>query len=140
VPDGTVQETYEILDVAVQYYKILFRREDMGSFSLGEGFWNPGEMVSENDNLELEKPFSLEEIKVVVFSCYPEGSPGPDGLAFLFYQKFWDSIKDDLYSMFLEFHRGGLDLFRLNFAMLTLIPKVDDAVEMKNFRLISLLN
>jgi hypothetical protein len=70
----------------------------------------------------------------------PEGSLGPDGLPFLFYQKFWDSIKDDLYNMFLEFHRGGLDLFRLNFAMLTLIPKVEDAVEMKKFRPISLLN
>jgi hypothetical protein len=34
-PDGTVQETYEILDVAVQYYKILFRREDRGVFFPG---------------------------------------------------------------------------------------------------------
>jgi hypothetical protein len=102
-----VQETHEILEVFVQYYKALFRREYMGSFSLDEGFWNPEEMVSGDDNLDLEKPFSLEEIKVDVFSCYPEGSLGPDGLPFLFFQKFWDSVKDDLYSMFLEFHGGG---------------------------------
>jgi hypothetical protein len=31
-------------------------------------------------------------------------------------------------------------LFRLNFAMLTLIPKVEDAIDMKMFRPISLLN
>jgi hypothetical protein len=33
-----------------------------------------------------------------------------------------------------------LDLFRLNFATLTLIPKMENASEMKNYRLISLLN
>jgi hypothetical protein len=33
-----------------------------------------------------------------------------------------------------------LDLFRINFATLTLIPKVDDATEMKNYMSISLLN
>jgi hypothetical protein len=38
------------------------------------------------------------------------------------------------------FQEGDLDLFRLNFACLTLIPKVEDAMEMRNFRLISLLN
>jgi hypothetical protein len=39
-----------------------------------------------------------------------------------------------------EFQNGGLDLFRLNFACLTLIPKVEEVVDMKHFRLISLLN
>jgi hypothetical protein len=42
--------------------------------------------------------------------------------------------------MFSEFYEGRLDLFRLNFALLTLIPKVEDATDMKMFRPISLLN
>jgi hypothetical protein len=42
--------------------------------------------------------------------------------------------------MFQEFHEGKLDLFRLDFAMLTLIPKVEDAMDMRNYRSISLLN
>jgi hypothetical protein len=42
--------------------------------------------------------------------------------------------------MFEEFHKGDLDLYRLNFAMLTLIPKVEEAKEMNNFRPISLIN
>jgi hypothetical protein len=92
------------------------------------------------DSVELEKPFSMEEIIEVAFSCYPEGSPGPDGLPFLLFQKKWELIKDDMFCMFHDFHKESLDLFRLNFAMLTLIPKVEDAVEMKNFRPISLLN
>ena len=43
----------------------------------------------------------------------------------MFYHKFWDLIKADLVDMFNDFHRGNLDLKRLNFAMISLIPKVD---------------
>jgi hypothetical protein len=39
-----------------------------------------------------------------------------------------------------EFQVGNLDLFRLNFALLTMIPKVENAMEMKKIRPISLLN
>jgi hypothetical protein len=42
--------------------------------------------------------------------------------------------------LLLDFYMGKLDLFRLNFAILTLIPKVDNAMDMKNFRPISFLN
>lgn len=43
-------------------------------------------------------------------------------------------------SLFDDLHKGNLDLFRLNFARITLIPKVADARGMKNFRPISLIN
>lgn len=49
-------------------------------------------------------------------------------------------LKDDLMAMFKDFHEGKLDLFRLNFAILTLIPKEPEASSMKKFRPISLLN
>jgi hypothetical protein len=75
-----------------------------------------------------------------VFSSYSEGALGPDGLCFLFYQKFWDVIKDDLMVLLKGLQKGSLDLFRINFATLTLIPKVENAFGMKNFRPISLLN
>jgi hypothetical protein len=42
--------------------------------------------------------------------------------------------------MFEEFHKRKLDLYRLNFAMLTLIPKIEEARDMKHFRPISLIN
>ena len=39
-----------------------------------------------------------------------------------------------------DFEYGNLDIYRLNFAMITLIPKEEDATEMKKFRPISLSN
>lgn len=96
--------------------------------------------MSREENDVLTKPFSKEEIKSVVFSCYAEGALGLDGVSFLFYQRFWDLIKNDLLAMFNDFHQGRLDLYRLNFSMITLIPKEEGARSMKKFRPISLIN
>lgn len=42
--------------------------------------------------------------------------------------------------MFEDFYKGDLDIYHLNFAMLTLIPKESEATSMKKIRPISLLN
>jgi hypothetical protein len=42
--------------------------------------------------------------------------------------------------MFEDFHKGELDIYRLNFALITVIPKEKDARTMNKFRPISLLN
>lgn len=39
-----------------------------------------------------------------------------------------------------DFHAGKLNIFRLNFAILSLIPKEKDATSMKKFSPIGLLN
>jgi hypothetical protein len=58
----------------------------------------------------------------------------------MFYQCFWDIVKYDLISLFEDWFEGDLEIFRLNFAIITLIPKENDAREMRKFRPISLLN
>lgn len=49
----------------------------------------------------------------------------------MFYYKFWSVINDDIVDMFADFHKGEPDIYTLNFAMITLIPKVSDASNMK---------
>jgi hypothetical protein len=58
----------------------------------------------------------------------------------MFYQRFWDVIKLDLIEMFDDFHKGELDLYRLNFALITVIPKEKDSRTMNKFWPISFLN
>jgi hypothetical protein len=131
--NGFVQGTPEILDIDVRYYKELFKWEIRYPFCLDGNFWDPDDLVQERENDVLEAPFYENEIKEVVFSCYAEGGPGPDVLSFLFYLKFWDLVKGDIVKLFDDFYSGRLDLFRLNFSMLTLIPKVEDVSEMRFF-------
>jgi hypothetical protein len=58
---------------------------------------------------------------------------GPDGFPAEFYQVFWELIKDDLMPLFLEFHKGNLSLFSLNFGIITLLCKQKDATQIQQF-------
>jgi hypothetical protein len=51
-----------------------------------------------------------------------------------------EEVKDDIVEMFEDFHRCELDIYRLNFALITVIPQEKDARTMNKFRPISLLN
>lgn len=67
-------------------------------------------------------------------------APGPYGLSFLFYQTFWEVVKDDLVLLFNAFRNGQLDISKLNLASVCLIPKKEDALSITNFCPISLIN
>ena len=139
-PEGPITEEKDMLDFATKFYKNLFKKEEESEVTLQDDFFSANEKVTPEQNQLLDGPFNEEEVKNVVFGSYADGAPGPDGLPFLFYQKFWDIIKYDLMAMFQDFYIGKLDIFRLNFAILTLVPKEPGASNMKKFRPISLLN
>jgi hypothetical protein len=88
----------------------------------------------------LEASLTEEEIRNVIFYSYAEGAPGPYGFPFLFYQIFWNTIKFDFMNLVKDFESGHLNLDRLNYAMITSIPKEADAKNLKKFRPISLIN
>lgn len=138
--EGTVTDPEGIMNIAVNYYKKLFGFQDKININLKDDFWEDGEKVTDAHNCILDTPFSEKEIKDVVFGSYAEGAPGPDGFPFLFYQQFWDLIKGDLFALFQDWEKGDLDLFRLNFSLLTLVPKEADATRMEKFRPLAMIN
>lgn len=46
-------------------------------------------------------------------------------------QKIWNVIKGDLMQMFLSVHNGDLPLFSLNFVVIILITKVQEAKQIQ---------
>ena len=87
--------------------------------------------MTEAENDILERPFSEEEIREAIMGSYANGTPGPDGLSFIFYQHFWEIIKGGFMALVRDFERGSLDIQRLNYSIVTLIPKEPDAKNMK---------
>ncbi|KAJ4815734.1 RNA-directed DNA polymerase (reverse transcriptase)-related family protein [Rhynchospora pubera] len=67
-------------------------------------------------------------------------TPGPDGFPMFFYQHFWEILKVDIVQAFQAFHRGEFSISKLNRALLCLIPKVDNANKISDYRPIGLLN
>jgi hypothetical protein len=138
--EGPVHTTEEIQHGSTDYYRELFKFEERADVRSEGSFFTNSEKVSADEKLTLEQSFCEDEIKKAITESYSDGTPGPDGFSIMFYQQLWEVIKEDLMATKHSFYFGDLDLYRINFASVTLIPKEDGACTMKNFRPISLLN
>ena len=96
--------------------------------------------ITHGDNVKLQRPPILEEVKEVVFSLSPKSAPGPDGFGAGFYQTCWQIIGDDLIDAVQEFFQGVQQPRGFSSAAIVLIPKVQEAAQWKDFRPISLCN
>jgi len=65
---------------------------------------------------------------------------GPDKIPIEFYQVCWEVVKADILQLFKDFHDGVVDISRINYGIITLLPKVADASRIQQFRPICLLN
>jgi hypothetical protein len=92
-PEGPVVEQKAMMEVDVNFYKDLCKREGRPNIRLAEDFWSHNEKVTEEENNVLTAPFSELEIKEAVFSCYADGAPGPDGISFVFIINFGILLK-----------------------------------------------
>jgi hypothetical protein len=52
---------------------------------------------------------------------------GPDKIPIEFYQVCWEIVRDDIMRLFLDFHEGKVDISRINYGVITWLPKVTDA-------------
>jgi hypothetical protein len=64
----------------------------------------------------------------------------PNGFPIIFYQHFWPIVKEDVLRLFQAFSKGKLQISQLSRGMVCFIPKKDQALTVKDYRPISLLN
>jgi hypothetical protein len=122
------------------YYKNLFGIPEQTEITLMEDQIHDIPQVSDEENEILIADFTENEVREAVFQMEHNKSPGPDDFPAEFYQVFWGVIKDDPLAMFHDFHKDNLDLFSLNFGIITLIPKIENATKIQQYRLICVLN
>jgi hypothetical protein len=89
--------------------------------------------------IETDIPFNEEEIKSVIDQMEKNKAAGPDGFPIEFSQVCWEIIKDDLMAVFHDFHQHKITLSSINYGVITLVPKGDDATVIQKFRPICLL-
>ncbi|KAK5775146.1 hypothetical protein PVK06_043015 [Gossypium arboreum] len=63
-----------------------------------------------------------------------------DGFPALFYQKCWNTIRDDVIKFCLQILNEGTEVKQINSTHIVLIPKISNPSNMKQFRPISLCN
>jgi hypothetical protein len=65
---------------------------------------------------------------------------GTNAIPIEFLQTCWEIIEEDIIQMFDDLHKGMLDVSRLNYGIITLLPKVSDASKIQQVHPICLLN
>ena len=138
--EGMIEGHDQLKSYITNYYKNLFGAPEEGNFSMDETRTDDIPQVSDEENNLLTAPYSEEEVRKAVFLMEHNKAPGPDGFPADFYQHFWEVIKPDLLLLFTDLHAGQLELFRLNFGEIILLPKVNEAERIQQYRPICLLN
>ena len=96
--------------------------------------------VLEEVNASLTRPVTEEEIRKALFAMNPDKSPGPDGMTAGFFQHHWNTIKSGVISYVnLFFEQSILDP-KLNQTYMSLIPKIENPLTIKDYQPISLAN
>jgi hypothetical protein len=87
--DGvSVSDVEGINKIATSYYKDLFGPSVLSSINMSHFKMN---QLSDSDRSFLTAPFSVDEIKKVIFEMKHNSAPGPDGFPAEFFQNFWDT-------------------------------------------------
>lgn len=89
----------------------------------------------------LDRPFSEIEVWNTIKEMPPDKAPGPDGFTGRFYKSCWSVIKVDVMAaLHFLWSTNFRNLWKLNSAYITLIPKKPNAEQVKDFRPISLVH
>lgn len=85
-------------------------------------------------------PFSWVEIVEAINKAPNNRSPGPNGFTNEFYKVFKHLLKHDVIKFFEDLHNNNINLDGINTAYITLLPKKDAPLEIKDHRPISLVH
>ena len=121
---------------AVRYFKMLYSQPEEPYVDIFEGLLPS---LSREMAVELERMLTLEEIKEVVWSCNPSKTTGYDGFNLNFIIKLWHEIGIEIVRFVQKFFEFGSFSVDINRTWVALIPKVDGAEALKEFRPISMV-
>ena len=135
--DGAFYEDEEeVRSKVVNFYQELYSESNT---------WRPSidglefARIEEAERLNLERDFSKEEVVKVLHEMEGDKAPSPDGFTMAFFQKCWSVVEIDVMTFFDHFHRSSEFERSLNASFLSLIPQKNNALNIKDFRPISLV-
>jgi hypothetical protein len=123
-----------------------FQTKFISLFSEEETFFPPDlehlihPSISSEDNVELCRVPTPDEIKGVLFDMQSLKAPGPDGFPPVFYKHFWPTVGANVIKAVQSFFTNGKMLPETNRNFIVLIPKIPNPSTVNHYRPISLCN
>jgi hypothetical protein len=138
--EGTIIGDEDLKVYISEFYKKPFGEPIQSNVVLIEDNNQDIPKLSVQENKLLTNPFTEKEVHEAISQMEHNKAPGPGGFPPEFYQKFWEVIKEDLMALFNQLHCGELSLYKLNYGIITLLPKKENAVQIQQYIPIFLLN
>ena len=135
--DGVIyEEESEMAAQVVNFYKNLYQEsEEWRPFMEGLEF----DQIDGSERGWLERRFEKEEILLALNELAGDKALGPDGFSIAFFHHCWRVVERDVLVVFEEFYHHSKFEKSLNATFIALIPKKNDASNIRDFRPISLV-
>ena len=102
--ENIIKGDEELKKYITNYYHGLFRLSKNSLLTPGESRRDDILQASQNENEIITTECSFNEVKKVIFQMEHNKAPGPDGFPAEFYQAFLEVIKNDLMTLFFDYH------------------------------------
>ncbi|KAH7863586.1 hypothetical protein Vadar_019513 [Vaccinium darrowii] len=113
----------EIAERVRDYFNILYEEPPAREFEDLISLIDP--IITPEWNAQLVRTITREEVKLAAFQMGPLKAPGSDGFPGIFYQTYWDTVGEDVFSAVQSFFNEGIMLKEVNQTNIILIPKRD---------------
>lgn len=135
---GLTNDLSCIEDHIIKYYEDLFRSQipTMENIRLTTSCIN----TLDTNEMALRIPFTKKEVQSALFYLNPNKASGPDGFSASFFQKEWKVVGSDVLNTVLGILNKGDSLEGWNSTIITLIPKIKNPSNVKDYIPISLCN
>ncbi|GKB05425.1 RNA-directed DNA polymerase, eukaryota, reverse transcriptase zinc-binding domain protein [Tanacetum coccineum] len=149
---GMLSDIYSLIDNKIVDQKLLNKRlyamnslhdlEKLESSKIAQNVkikWEFPYRLNSDQKEDMERNVTKEETKRVVWDCGMDKSSGPDGFMFGFYRRYWGILEKDVVDAVSYFFKYGTFPRGGNLSFIAMIPKMQDAKLVKDFRPISLI-
>jgi hypothetical protein len=138
---GEVSVQQDFVDHIYGFYKGLMGAVgEERAFSLSPDLRPMEARIFEGVNTEVELTFTAEELDEVLASIKTDSALGPDELPVAFFKNLWEILKGPILAILNDFALARVDIARINYGIISLIPKVRGADSIKQYRPIALIN
>lgn len=124
----------------MDYYTEILGKTSTNRILAFRGFLTNGPLHTQEQQMDLLKEYSAEEVKTAMFRIDSNKSPGPDGFGSGFFKAAWSIVGEDISKAVLEFFRNGKFLKQLNATNISLIPRTSAPALASQYRPISCCN
>ncbi|GKF04513.1 hypothetical protein Tco_0035181, partial [Tanacetum coccineum] len=131
-----IVEPNDVKSKFLKHFSSQFDRPDTHRICLADEFNNQLSLEQQDD---LKRTVSIEEIKRAVWDCGTDKSHGPGGFTFEFFRRYWKLLENDISVAIMKFFSSGTFPKGCNSSFIALIPKTQNAKTVKDFCPISLI-